>query len=211
MNGDMKQQLQQMKTKLAQYQGRRDLFRQQLKDAQEREVTFQTYTENAQKARAVVQIVAEQTQKKIEYHFSNLVSLALASIFPDPYVFELRFVQRRGKTEGDFIFIKNSNETDPLSSAGGGPIDVTSYALRTAVGAIKKTRNVQLLDEPFRFVSRDLQSKASAMLKMFSEKMGVQLIVISHIQEIIDSADTIFEVKKKEGISQIKRSSFSIT
>ena len=157
--------------------------------------TTETYLENCQKARIIVQTVAEQTQKKIEYHISNLVSMALASVFPEPYEFALRFVQRRNKTEADLLFMKDGNEGDPVDISGGGALDVASFALRVAIWSIKPTRNTLILDEPGKFISRDLQEKFSGMIKHLSTKLGIQFIIVSHVPEIQESADKVFEIK----------------
>ena len=181
----------------------RDLYQKQLNTAVESLTAAENELNMTLKARIVVQTVAEQTQKQIEIHISNLVSLALASVFPDPYTFVLRFVQRRNKTEADLLFVKDGNEGRPLDVSGGGPLDVASYALRMATWSLKPTRNSFVLDEPFRFVSRDLQHKCSEMVKMLGDKLKVQHIIVSHVPEIIDKADTVFEVVNDKGISTI--------
>ena len=182
----------------------RDIYQKKLDIVVDNLSAEETYLAVHQKARIVVQTVAEQTQKQIEYHISNLVSLALASVFPDPYVFVLRFVQRRNKTEADLLFIKNGNEGRPLDISGGGPVDVAAYALRPALWSLKPTRNSFILDEPFKYVSRDLQSKCSEMVHTLGERLSIQHIIISHIPEIIDKADTVFEVNNVDGVSEVK-------
>lgn len=156
---------------------------------------FEVDRENCGKARALVQKVAEETQKKIEFQISNLVSLALASVFPDPYTFKVEFVQRRNRTECDFFFVKDGNSIEPISSSGGGAIDVAGFALRIAIWSLKKSHPIFILDESFRFVSVDLQEKCSQMLKELSDKLGIQIILISHLPNIINSADTAIKVE----------------
>jgi DNA repair exonuclease SbcCD ATPase subunit len=159
---------------------------------------------NTEKARIVVQEVANSVQKNLEYRITSIVSLALASVFPDPYEFKVEFVTRRNQTECDFYFIRDGNECDPMDSSGGGALDIASLALRMAIWSIKKTRAIQILDEPCKFLSRDMQSKASEMLKELSEKLGIQMIVVSHIPEMIEAADRVFEVTNKEGVSNVR-------
>ena len=187
------------RTKLNQAIGRWDMICSLLTTAESKLTEAEAYLENCQKVRIYVQTVAEQTQEKIEYHISNLVSMALASVFPDPYTFRLRFTQRRNKTEADLLFQKNDNEGDPMDVSGGGALDVASFALRAATWSIKPTRKVILLDEPGKFISRDLQSKFSEMLKLISSKLGFQLIIISHIPEITECADKVFLITNKNG------------
>ena len=62
-----------------------------------------------------------------------------------------------------------------------------------------------ILDEPFRFISRDLQARAGEILKMLSQKLGLQILMVTHIGEMIDIADKVFEVKKNlDGRSVVK-------
>lgn len=192
-----------LRKRLTEEMAKKDLLTKQLADTKLEISTEETFLENCQKARLVVQVVAEQTQKKIEYHISNLVTMALASVFPDPYEFALRFTQRRNKTEADLIFIKNGNEGVPDDMAGGGTLDVASFALRVAIWSIKPTRNVLILDEPGKFISRDLQMKFSKMIKHLSEKLMLQFVIVSHIPEITDSSDRVFRVNKLEGVKEI--------
>lgn len=163
-----------------------------------------TELDDCQKARVIVQKVAEETQQKISFQISNLVSLALASVFPDPYEFKVNFVQRRNKTECDLLFVKNGEECEPLTAAGGGAVDVASFALRVAIWSLRKTRPTFVLDEPGKFLSRDLQSKFSAVIKELSYRLQVQFIIVSHIPEIQSCSDRVFSCENKNGISFVE-------
>lgn len=162
-----------------------------------------TYADS-EKARIVVQNVANQVQKDLEYRITNIVTMALAAVFPDPYNFKVEFVVRRNQTECDMLFTKDGNECDPIDASGGGAIDIASLALRMAIWSINKTRAIQILDEPCKFLSRDMQSKASEILKELSDKLGIQLVIVSHIPEMIESADRVIQVEQKDGISKVR-------
>ncbi len=193
---ELTQEISAMRNKVHQLKGQRELLIRQMNEAEELREKHSGMLEVALQARVLIQVVAERTQKRLEWHISNLVTTALASVFPDPYDFSLRFVQRRNKTEADLIFSKNGNESDDLlNTAGGGVVDVAGFALRIALWAIRKNRAVIVMDEPMRFLSADLQQKASDMLKEISSKLRVQIIMISHLQGLIASADRVIEVK----------------
>jgi len=159
----------------------------------------------SEKAQVIIQTVAKQTQEELQYHISELVTLALSAVFDDPYELILEFVIRRGKTEADIYFIKDGERIDPLSATGGGVVDIASFALRVALWSLSqpKTRNIMILDEPFRFLSRDLQPKASLMLKELSEKLNLQFIMVSHSPDLIEGADKVFETSIKKGITYV--------
>jgi DNA repair exonuclease SbcCD ATPase subunit len=155
-------------------------------------------------AREFAQAVAKQTQSTLEYNISSIVTAALEAVFPDPYEFKAEFEVRRNKTECMLWFVKNGAKMRPMDCAGGGPIDVASFALRLMYWTLNKTRPIFVLDEPFKFVSVDLQPKCSEMLKMMADKLGIQIVMISHLPEIIAAADKIFVVEQKAGISTVR-------
>jgi DNA repair ATPase RecN len=154
--------------------------------------------EGASKARVIIQRVAQETQKNLEFHLSHLVTTALAAVFPEEIEFVARIEVRRGQTECDLFFKEFGQEYDPLEGSGFGPVDVASFALRITFWSLNKNRPTFILDEPFRNVSPDLQHKVSDMLKMVSEKLGVQIIMVSHQEDINIAADKTF-LAKKEG------------
>ena len=190
---------------LDQKYGQRELLINQKIKVLEDKNNNEVLLEQSLKAREVVQIVAEETQKNLEFQVSTLVSSALASVFPEPYEFNLQFVQRRNKTEADLIFTKGKNTTDDLiETAGGGAVDVASFALRIALWSIKQTRPIMIIDEAFRFLSLDLQEKASDMIKEISTRLGIQVIMVSHLPGMIRAADKVIEIEYKNGESHVK-------
>ena len=158
-----------------------------------------------QKAREVIRTVSIKTQQQLQYHISDITSMALESIFTNPYRLEVEFVERRNKTECDLYFVREGERVDPLSASGGGAVDVASFALRVASWSMMnpRGRNTIILDEPFRFLSADNQEKASVMLKELSHRMGIQFIIVTHEPILAAYADKIFEVKIAKGRSKV--------
>lgn len=158
-----------------------------------------------EQAKEIIREVGIKTQEQLQYHISDITSLALEAIFPNPYKLEVEFVQRRNKTECDIFFTRDDNRVDPLSASGGGAVDVAAFALRIASWSLEfpHSRNVLILDEPMKFVSEGLRDKASHMLKEVSQKLGIQFIIITHEPKLTTYADKIFEVTNKKGVSQV--------
>ena len=148
---------------------------------------------------------AEATQKKLEIHISKLVTMAISSVFgSDVYEFQLEFIKKRGKTEADLWLIRNGIKMKPIDSVGGGVIDVVSFALRVAFWALNKTtRPIFILDEPFKMLSRNRVGKAMSMMRMLSEKLKLQMIMVSHIEQLISGSDKTFDVKLENGKSVV--------
>lgn len=161
-----------------------------------------------EKAREIIRMVGLKTQQQLQIHISSITSLALESIFPNPYELEVEFVQRRNKTECDLLFSRGGNKVDPLFASGGGVADVAAFALRIASWSmqIPHTRNVIIMDEPLRFVSEEYQEAASSMLKEISQKLGIQFIIVTHNEVLTSYADRVFKVSRRKGRSKVVQS-----
>lgn len=152
----------------------------------------------------MIQEVAQQTQEELKYHISEIVTLALAAVFDKPYQFEVDFVQRRNQTEADLWFVRDGERIDPLTASGGGAVDVASFALRASLWALQRNRPILILDEPGKFISKTYQPKFGEMLQMISKRLSIQILFITHCDDLVDSADRIFEVSIRKGVSVVK-------
>ena len=156
-------------------------------------------------AQAFIQQVAKDTQEQLRFMISDIVNLALDTCFPGEYEFNVNFEIKRGKTEASLSFIKNGIEVDPMEASGGGVVDLASFALRIAAWSLGRSNNTIILDEPFRFLSKDLHPRAGEILKKLSEHLKLQIILVSHNEEIISYAHKVFEVSQnsKTGVSKV--------
>ncbi len=161
-----------------------------------------------EQAQIFLQKIAQDTQSQLKFQIEDIVNLALETCFPNEYEFQLQFNIARGKTDAELVFLsqKTGRPIDPMNASGGGVVDLTAFALRIASYALEQgVDNVIILDEPFRFISRDLQARAGEILKSLSTKLGLQIVMITHIGQMIDVADKVFEVKKNsDGRSIVK-------
>ena len=159
-----------------------------------------------EKAREIIRLVGLQTQQELQFHISDITSLALEAVFPNPYSLEVEFIQRRNKTECDLFFVRDEMKVDPLTASGVGAVDVATFALRIASWSMArpKSRNIIILDEPFRYLSENYQEKASAMVKEISEKLGIMFIIISHNETLAAGADKVFTTSIKNGKTKIR-------
>jgi DNA repair exonuclease SbcCD ATPase subunit len=160
-----------------------------------------------EQAKEIIRTVGQKTQEQIQFHIEDIVSMALDAVFDNPYKFSVEFIQRRNKTECDLYFVRDGNKVDPLTASGVGAVDVAAFALRIASWSMSTphSRNTIILDEPFRFLSKNYQEQASLMLNEISQKLGIQMIIISHEEALTENVDAIFQVSIKKGISDVKR------
>jgi DNA repair exonuclease SbcCD ATPase subunit len=145
------------------------------------------HVENATKAQAFVQEIAQGVQQQAHAKIAGVVSRCLSAVFGDDAPsFEIKFEQKRGKTEARLVFVKDGEEMDPKGSSGGGCIDVASFALRLACLVLTKPspRRLLLLDEPFRFVSKDYLPNVAQLLRELAAEMGVQMVIVTHLDDL---------------------------
>ena len=163
------------------------------------------YVEQAQ---VFLQKVAQETQEHLKFQIEDIVNLALETCFPGEYEFEILFEISRGKTSAELSFKdqRSGRPIDPMNASGGGVADVVAFALRIACYAMENgTDDLIVLDEPMKFVSRDLLANVCEIFRTLADKLNLQVIMVTHIPELIDVADRVFVVKKNsDGISEVK-------
>lgn len=199
-------ELQTIRRTLEQRKGARDKIKKDLKESRKDRIRQNLRLQQTEKALEISKQVGLKTQQELEYHISNLVSAAISSVFPDnPYKFRALFIERRGKTECDLMLERDGELIDALSSAGGGVVDITSLALRIAALSMKTghIRPVLLLDEPFKHLSLDLQSRAEEMLHELATRVGIQIICNSHASSAVENADKAFHCSIINGKSKV--------
>lgn len=163
-----------------------------------------------EEAQKIAQDVALATQNKLRLAIEPIVASAMEIVFKDEaYGFKVEFDTKAGKSACTLKFTKNGYYYTPMASSGFGVVDVAAFALRLAIWNISnpKSRGVFILDEPFKHVSEDLQENVFTMVKTLSEKLGIQLIIVSHNKEadVFENSDRVFKCSlDKNRVTQIK-------
>jgi len=162
-------------------------------------------------AQEILQTVAQATQRELEYHISELVTLAMGSVLRDPYELCLDFVLRRNRSEAVLSFRRPGQDVklEPYEG-GGGAVNIAAMGLRFALWRMQRpgSRPVVVLDEPFYHLNdptRELHVRAATMLKTISEKLGLQLLIVTLLPELIETADRAFHIARdSHGVSQVE-------
>jgi DNA repair exonuclease SbcCD ATPase subunit len=196
--------LKEYRTTLERKKGAVEVLSRQIDDYKKKISSLKTEINNSEHAQIIIQAVARETQKQLEYRIGELVSLAQASIFPDPWKLNLNFVIRRGQTECDFIW--KTSKGNVSKKLCGGERHVGGLGLRFAIWSLEKprTRATFFLDEPLTALKGDdLPERGGRMIKEISSGINLQMIIITHIPDQTTGADKIFRVKKTNGVSEV--------
>lgn len=130
----------------------------------------------------IVQEVASRVQESAHAQIAQVVTKCLSAVFDDPYAFKVIFEQKRGKTEARLTYVRDGQEFHPTSEAGGGVVDLTSFALRLSKVVLQRPvlRRFLVLDEPFKHLSRDYAPRVRRLIERLAEEMGFQFVLVTH-------------------------------
>jgi DNA repair exonuclease SbcCD ATPase subunit len=186
--------------------GKRDTLQSQ-KDAYVKKIDYLIQRQKTiELVQALVQKVAKETQEQLKFQIEDIVKTCIDTCFPDEYDFKVEFEIKRGKTECSLKFYKNGREIDIMEASGGGVVDMASFGLRLASWSLGNTANTIIMDESFKFLSKDLQGRAGEIVKEISSKLGIQIIQNTHIPELVEQSDKVFRVNLiKEGQWEVSK------
>lgn len=186
--------LESYRSRINQIKTQHDLSALQVKTEQTALAENYTRYENAEQARTVLQQLAQLIQESAHLRIASVVTKCLESVFPDdPYEFKIEFDRKRGKTEANLQFVRDGVVLDdPIRQAGGGAIDVASFALMVACLVLSRPqrRRLLVLDEPFRFLSSGYRLGIRAMVDALAKELDIQFVIVTHASELMDK-DTI--------------------
>ena len=200
-------QVKQLRDRLLMAQGKRQQLQANLSNETALSQQQATIAANCAGAQLILQESARLTQEHLQYRIGTLVTLAMEAVFDDPYRLEVLFENARGRTQASINFMRGDEILSPLDASGGGAVDVAAFGLQVSLWTLQspRTRPVLFLDEPLKWLKGgSLPEKGAAMLQEISQKLGIQIIMVSHAPELISHADKVFRVTKKNNISTVK-------
>jgi hypothetical protein len=151
------------------------------------------------RAQEVLQEVAKQVQQQAHEKIAGVVTKCLAAVFPDPYVFEIVFEKKRGKTEVHFEFVRRGLRLKPQDGVGGSVLDVSAFALRLACLGLQRPvrRKAVFMDEAFGGVSgrQGNKDRLRDLLEVLSAELGFQVILVTHDPDL--RAGKVVDIKSR--------------
>lgn len=209
---------QQIRDKFNELKGKAAELENQISKATKAKKKARTELHYCRKAHALVQKVAKQTQEKLRYQLGELPTLALSSVFNDPYEFAIDIEPRRNKTEVDFWFVRDGSKLVPKESSGLGSVDIAGMALRPALWSLRvpRYRDSIWLDEPFKHLKgEEANKRALAILAEICKPRpeqnwpGIQIVMIADEraprEDLLDVSDRVFEFYMKGRETKVRK------
>lgn len=203
---DLLAETEQLNRTIERRQGQIDQIKKQMVNLKRELDAEKKYLVHVEQAQVIVKEAAKRTQEQVAWAIADIATKALQAIFHESYELIVRFENRRGKMECDILLSKHGEEIDPMTASGGGVVDVLSLSLRVAVWAICKDRHPTfLLDEPMTHLARQQHQKAASMFRELVDNMGMQVLMVTHSEDLAAAADVVYEVTQKNGVSFAER------
>lgn len=164
--------------------------------------------ETIDKARLFLLELGELQRKETKEKIESIATEALQYILQEEIYFEIEQEEKREKISTEFYIrtIKDGIEARTLIEdvRGDGIFDVVTLVLNIAILILLKKENTFIvLDEPCKQLSRGYIQRVGEFLKDISQTYNIQIIMITHIQELTEFADKKFKVEIVNGVSQV--------
>lgn len=159
----------------------------------------------------LLQQTAEHARVQAREQIEALVTSTLRTVFGPEYAFKIELVEKAGRPEAAFYVVSTYGgdllETRPEDSRGGGIVDVVSLGLRIAMLETYRPRmeGALILDEPAKHVSDEFIQPVAQFLKTVSGVFGRQVIMVTHIAHLAETAEVAYHVAMQDGRSIVSR------
>lgn len=166
-----------------------------LNDAKAHQALLEQVTEVL---RALADLKREEMRLKVE----NLVTFGLRSVFKEHLTFKIVSGERAKQSTMELKVVSIVNEveveTDIVNAHGGGLVQVIALLLRIVILLFSRPApaRILILDESLAHLSREYLEPAAELLASLSNKLGLQILMVTHSPEFEDAADRIYSFSK---------------
>ena len=166
--------------------------------------------ERLTKSRWVITQVIQLTQRRFRNRVESIVTLAIKPVFGGrDFEFQLKPMETaRHRTEYKPIVTEGGIEWIPEDDLGYSIFDVSGVSCRIGFWSLEeeKTRPFFVLDEPMTNVGSGEELITSGrMLMAISKELGIQMLIITHEDELAEIADIAYRVTQKGGKSTVEQ------
>nr|WP_243116406.1 ATPase [Fonticella tunisiensis] len=203
----LKHQVQREKEEYYKEKGKMENIIEQIKDNEKKLNEIKLKSDRLLQVKLLFQNVSHFAREQSKRQMEHLVTQCLQYIFDPSFEFRIEIVEKANRIEGEFYVVSKVNGqeivTRPQDSRGGGVVDVISLAIRIAMMQISepKIQGPLILDEPAKHVSEDYIMNVADFIKQVSSIFKRQIIMVTHNNHLLESADVCYRVELKDGVS----------
>jgi len=186
-----------LKDKFTRLSERKKAFQEELEITSSQLSRMESSLEDFARAQVFFSELAEQTQKQFREQVERLATAAVHSVFDRPYQVKLVSERKRGRMETEILIVENGEEFQPKGEMGGSMVDLLSFSMRIVLWSLQspRSRNTFILDEPLKFLGTgERLQHAGQMLSEIARSLQIQLIIVTHEQELAELAKTAYQI-----------------
>jgi Fe-S cluster assembly ATPase SufC len=161
-----------------------------------------------QEGLAFLEDLANARRGGMKGRIESIITEALRLIYDDSYQSQLNYSVKNNRSHLAIEMIRETKQgtvTRDMGGFGGGLADTMSVPLRLMVllGA-KQTDKVCILDECWKHIDPDRVELVAKFLRVLVDRLGIQVVFLTHHPTMRDFADRVYEVREFEGTSAIE-------
>lgn len=153
-----------------------------------------------------IEKAANHQRSLIKDKIQSVITDALKQIYGNQYKIQFDYTMKRNKTSVDIYLTKHTQLGDIIRKQGGfggGVSDVISLPLKLLVLlALQKNDKILIADEPGKHMDERVD-KFGYFLRNICDKLGVQLIVLTHHQCLSEFANSVYEVGMQNKVTTL--------
>lgn len=150
----------------------------------------------------IIEGIALEKRNGIKTGIEMIVTESLRSLYGPEYSFDMSYTEKANRSCLEMRVLKQTEMGTvrrQMDGFGGGVSDSISVPLRLMVLKGSDTGDILILDEAFKHVDGDMVEKVGIFLKTIKEKLGTQIIMVTHHKGLLQYADKGFELKNENG------------
>lgn len=197
--------------KLTRLKNENELLERQAKEADDKVVEAAESMQVATEALEFLEEVANSRRGSMKGRIESVLTEALRLVYGPTRKIELDYSVKNNRSHLAFELVKDTKAGEVRrvldgTGSGLGVSDTVSVPLRLLVllGA-KASDRVCVLDECYKHVNTERVPLVVQFLKVLTERLGMQVILLSHHQQIRGEVDAAFEVKEGQEASTVSR------
>jgi DNA repair exonuclease SbcCD ATPase subunit len=201
-------ELQRRQKELIRRQAENNLLNRQIDDCEKKILALAENMQTSQEALQFVTGLADSRRGTMKGKIESVISEAVQLIYGKSYRVELSYSVKNNRSCLEIEMVRDIAEGEvrrDMVGFGGGMSDTISVPLRLMVllGS-KQTDRVCVLDECWKHMDLERIELVGKFLRLLTDKLGMQIIMCSHHEQLRDFAERTYEVTENEGVSKVE-------
>ena len=159
---------------------------------------------------AFLEGVANSRRGDMKGKIENILTDALQLVYGASRKVEMVYAVKNNRSHLSFEIVKQTDDGEVrrvIDGTGSGlsVSDTVSVPLRVLVLLGSKSSKVCILDECFKHMNNERVPLVTKFIKVLTEKLGIQVILLSHHDSVREEADAVYEVRDLGNHSVIEK------